>query len=132
MRSIDSYYNHERSEFVQVIDFRTGKIKLVPWEKFYENRGAKWIKRFPFRSELINELDLRQEYLDIHEINKPYGMNFWEFLIDEKLKDDFCEYETKRYSKAMTEWFEQNKVFSTLGIDVYVSENSHETKEEGC
>ena len=122
MRNIESYFNSERSEFVQVIDFRIGSIKLLTWDKYHEVCEKSYIKRFPFRSELVGDTEMRKDYLDLHEMNKPYGMNFWEFLIDNKIKEDFCEYESKRYQNALLKWFEDNKVFSSLELDVYLQD----------
>lgn len=122
MRSIDSYYNLERGEFVQVIDFRTGGVKTLTWEKYHEVCNLNYIKRLPFRSELVNERKLRKDYLDLHEINKPFGMNFWEFLVEERLKDDFCEYEAKHYQKALLKWFEEHKVFTSLSANIFLQD----------
>lgn len=122
MRNIENFYNIERDEFVQVADFRARVIRTMTWEEFWELENEAWIKRLPFREELISKDDLRKDFLDIHEMNKPYGMNFWEFLITERLNEEFREYETVRYRKALLKWFEKNNLFSRLKIDVYVEE----------
>ena len=122
MRNIESFYNIERDEFVQVVNFRDRTIKAMTWEEFWEVEHVEWIQRLPFRSELIPEKEIRRDYLDIHELDKPYGMSFWAFLVAEQLKDDFCEYENIRYRRAILKWFERNNLFSRLKMNVYLGE----------
>lgn len=121
MRNIESFYNIERDEFVQVVDFRDRTIKAITWEEFWEVENVEWIQRLPFRSELIPEKVIRRDYLDIHELDKPYSMSFWSFLVAEQLKEDFCEYENTRYRRAILKWFERNNLFSRLKMNVYLA-----------
>lgn len=123
MRSIDTFYNIERDEFVQVVDFKSRTIRTILWNEYWELENEDWIKRLPFREELIAKDKLRKDYFDIHNISKPYGMNFWKFLIAENLKEDFREYETECYRNAILKWFEQNNLFSRLKMDIYIFDN---------
>ena len=131
-RSIESYINLEKSEFVEFVDLREKTLDCLPWSQFMKLEQMGLAIRFPFKSELICEKEIKKEYLDIVGIHQVHDESFLNFLIRNKMKDDYFEFERQQLIQAISKWvkdknlenlFEWND-FSNVPVVQIIKENT--------
>ena len=113
-RNLESYINNERAEFIEFINLKNHKISCLPWQEFrvIEKKGI--YLRFPYKSELLCEKDVHKTYMELRGIYKPQRENFFEFLTNQNLKDDYVDFESQYYRVAMIEWLKKNDLVFML------------------